>query len=271
MMKVPEQQAALKIRRAARGFIPDVGIILGSGLGAVAERVKAATTIPYSKICGLPSGRVAGHAGKLVLGNLAGKRVAVMAGRFHLYQGLSMREITEPVKLLAGLGVKTLLVTNAAGGISRTLKPGDLMLIEDHINMMGANPLVGESREGHPIFQDMTEAYSLRLRRILQGALRKEKIQLKRGVYLAASGPSYETPAEIRAFARLGADAVGMSTVPEVIVARSLGLEVCGVSCITNYAAGRTRKTLSHREVLEVTEQVEGKVTRLVERFVELL
>jgi purine-nucleoside phosphorylase len=255
----------------APNFTPEVGIILGSGLGAVADKVEAVATIPYSKIPGFPRCRTAGHAGKLVLGTLAGKRVAVMSGRFHVYQGLSLGEVTAPVRWLAGLGVKTLLVTNAAGGINRTLKPGDLMLIEDHINMMGGNPLMGETRDGQPVFQDMTEAYSRRLRRTMLAAARQEKIQIRRGVYLACTGPSYETPSEIRAFARLGADAVGMSTVPEVIVARALGLEVCGLSCITNFAAGRTARPLSHAGVLQVTKRVQDKTARLVERFVGLL
>jgi purine-nucleoside phosphorylase len=182
-----------------------------------------------------------------------------------------MRDVTAPVRLLANLGAKILLVTNAAGGIHRNFKTGDLMMIDDHINFTGANPLVGANHAEHPIFQDMTEAYSSGLKRTMLAAARREKIQIKRGVYLATTGPSYETPAEIRAFARLGADAVGMSTVPEVIVARSLGLEVCGLSCITNRAARRTRKPLSHDEVLEATRVAQDKVVRLIERFVELL
>jgi purine-nucleoside phosphorylase len=194
----------------------------------------------------------------------------VLAGRFHFYQGFSLREVTAPVRLLAGLGVKTLLVTNAAGGISARLKPGDLMMIDDHINCIG-NPLVGEMHDGVPQFLDMTEAYSARLRKLMLAAARRENIPLRRGVYLACSGPSYETPAEIQAFGRLGADAVGMSTVPEVIVARSLSMEVCGLSCITNYAAGRTRRSLSHAEVLKSTARVQSKTVRLIERFVSLL
>jgi len=259
------------ILRLASGLIPEIGIILGSGLGALADRVRAVATVPFDEIAGFPRGNIAGHAGKLVIGTLAGKRVAVMAGRFHCYQGFSLRDVTAPVRLVADLGAKALFVTNAAGGIRKTFKSGDLMMIDDHINLIGSNPLIGEMRDGRPMFLDMTEAYSARLRKLLLAAARKENIALKRGVYLAASGPSYETPAEIRAFARLGADAVGMSTAPEVIVARALGLEVCGLSCITNCAAGRTRKPLSHEEVLESTKRAQNKTIRLIERFAAMM
>lgn len=270
-MTTTSRETLAPILRLAAGMKPDIGIILGSGLGALADNVQATAKIPFAAIPDFPRGQIAGHAGKLVLGALAGKRVAVFAGRFHFYQGCSMREVTAPVRLLASLGAKTLLVTNAAGGINRKFKVGDLMLIDDHINFIGANPLVGELRDGHPIFQDMTEAYSARLKKTMLAAARLERIALKRGVYLAASGPSYETPSEIRAYAKLGADAVGMSTVPEVIVARSLGLEVCGLSCITNLAAGRTGKALSHEEVLETTKRAQNKTMRLIDRFVGLV
>jgi len=270
-VNITKTETVSPILRLTAGLIPEIGIILGSGLGALADKVQAVAKIPFAELPDFPRGQIAGHAGRLVLGTLAGKRVAVMAGRFHFYQGFSMREVTAPVRLLANLGVETLLVTNAAGGISRKFRTGDLMLIDDHINFIGVNPLAGEMRDGHPIFLDMTEAYSASLKNTMRAAARREKIALKRGVYLAASGPSYETPAEIRAFAKLGADAVGMSTAPEVIAARSLGLEVCGLSCITNLAAGRTRKPLSHEEVLETTHSARDKIVRLVGKFAELL
>jgi purine-nucleoside phosphorylase len=240
----------------------DIAIIAGSGLGGLADRVTNPVTIPYRRIPKFPVARVAGHAGQLVCGEVGGQQVAVFCGRFHCYEGRPLRDIVAPVQLAHELGATTLIVTNAAGGINPRFRPGDLMLIEDHINLLGVNPLVGGPR-----FVDLTEAYSRRLRRRLLGV----GIPVQRGVYLATLGPSYETPAEVRALRRLGADAVGMSTVPEVIYARHLGLEVLGLSCITNRAAGLARQPLSHAEVLATGKAAQAKLQRLITGFLEAL
>jgi purine-nucleoside phosphorylase len=244
------------------GFKPEVALIVGSGLGGVTAALTKPVTISYADIPGFPQPRVAGHAGKLFAGDLGGKRLLIFSGRFHYYEGRPVRELVFPVNVAAALGAKILLVTNAAGGINPVFNPGDLMIIEDHINFMGVNPLLGA-----PAFVDMTNAYSPRLREKLE----KTGIPLRRGVYLATTGPSYETPAEIKAFAWAGADAVGMSTVPEVIQARSHNLEVAGISCITNLAAGISSKRLSHDEVLEVGKASEAKLVKLLTEFLGLL
>jgi purine-nucleoside phosphorylase len=235
----------------------------------VTATVENPVTIEYPSLPHFPRPKVAGHAGQLVLGTMAGKKLMVFSGRFHFYEGRTLTEITYPIHLAAALGVTTLIVTNAAGGINPQFTPGDLMLIEDHINFMGVNPLIG-SVDG-PQFTDMTEAYSPRLREKLANAAGKLGITIRRGVYLATTGPSYETPAEIRAFGRIGADAVGMSTVPEVIVARHHEIEVAGISCITNLAAGISGKKLSHEEVLEVGKASEAKLAKLLTEFLTLL
>ncbi|MEI6082801.1 MAG: purine-nucleoside phosphorylase [Verrucomicrobiota bacterium] len=245
------------------GFKPEVALIVGSGLGGVTAALTKPVTIPYTDIPGFPQPRVAGHAGKLLAGELGGKRLLIFSGRFHHYEGRPVSELVAPVKVAAALGAKTLIVTNAAGGINPTFNPGDLMIIDDHINLMGINPLIGE-----PTFIDMTQAYSLRLREKLATA---GGPSIRRGVYLATAGPSYETPAEIRAFGRLGADAVGMSTVPEVIMARYQNIEVAGLSCITNLAAGISGKKLSHAEVLEVGQASQAKLAKLLTEFLGLL
>ena len=236
------------------GFKPDVALVVGSGLGGITQGVAKPIVIPYTDIPHFPKPTVAGHAGQMIFGELADKKLMVLSGRFHRYEGRSPAEITYPM--------------NAAGGINPQYKPGDLMVIEDHINQMGINPLIGGiNGDGGIKFIDMSQAYSPRLREKMDAAAEKSQIPIWRGVYLATTGPSYETPAEIKAFAWIGADAVGMSTVPEVIVARYHNIEVAGVSCITNLAAGISSKKLSHDEVLEVGRAAQGNLAKLLTEF----
>ena len=253
------------------GVKPEVAIIVGSGLGGIANGLTKPVTIPYSEIPHFPKSTVPGHAGQMICGELAGKRVLVLSGRFHLYEGLTLAEVVFPVHVVAALGVKILLVTNAAGGINPVFNPGDLMLIEDHINYLGVNPLIEFRENGDVKFLDMTQAYSTRVREKLEAAAEKAQITLRRGVYLATTGPSYETPAEVKPFAWWGADAVGMSTVPEVLLARYHNLEVAGISCITNLAAGISSKRLTHDEVLEVGKASQVKLAKLLGEFLGLL
>ncbi len=249
---------------------PSLAIILGSGFQQAAACLKVDTEIGYQKLAGFPPVGVSGHAGKLLLGHLGGSPVAVLSGRAHYYEGHAMDQVTFAVRALAEFGIRDLLLTNAAGGVNRAFRPGDFMVLSDHINLMGTNPLRGPAIPKLPRFVDMTRAYDPGLGRLLHRAARVSKMRLRSGVYLAVSGPSYETPAEIRAFARLGADAVGMSTVPEAIVARQCGLKVAGISCITNLAAGRGGKTLSHAEVLETAERVKNSAALLLQNFAKL-
>jgi purine-nucleoside phosphorylase len=242
---------------------PSIGIVLGSGLGAFASSVRGAE-IPYSSIRGFPLPTVAGHSGVLVLGG----DLAVLAGRIHFYEGRPIDDVVFPVFLLNRLGVRVLIVTNAAGGINRSYSPGDLVLISDHINMMGVNPLRGPNPGGGPRFPDMSAAYSSRLRAVAREASERP---LAEGVYAAFPGPSYETPAEIRMLERIGADMVGMSTVPEVIVAGYLGMEVLGISCITNMAAGILEAPLDHSEVVARGKEAAPRFTRLLEQTVQRL
>jgi purine-nucleoside phosphorylase len=253
------------------GFKPEVALVVGSGLSGVTGMVNKPVTIAYADIPHFPQPTVAGHAGQMIFGELAGKRLMVLSGRFHYYEGRSLADIVYPVHVLDALGAKILIVTNAAGGINPTFNPGDLMIIEDHINFMGLNPLIGLRENGAVKFVDMTQAYSTRLREKLDAAAEKLQIPLRRGVYLAGTGPTYETPAEVKAFAWLGADAVGMSTVPEVIMARYHNLEVAGISCITNLAAGISGKKVSHEEVLEVGKVAQAKLAKLLTEFVGML
>ena len=253
------------------GFKPEVALIVGSGLGGVASGLAKPVTIPYSEIPHFPKSTVPGHAGQMICGELAGKRVLVLNGRFHLYEGHSLAEVVFPVHVVDALGVKILLVTNAAGGINPVFNPGDLMMIEDHINYLGVNPLIEFRENGDVKFLDMTQAYSTRLREKLEAAAEKAQLTLRRGVYLATTGPSYETPAEVKTFAWWGADAVGMSTVPEVLLARYHNIEVAGISCITNLAAGISSKRLTHDEVLEVGKASQAKLAKLLGEFLGLL
>jgi purine-nucleoside phosphorylase len=267
--QVEEAAAWIRGRTDAR---PEIGLILGSGLGVLAEAMKGATAIPYREIPHFPVSTVAGHAGELVVGEAAGRPVLLMNGRFHLYEGYPAQAVAFPVRVMKALGVHTLVVTNAAGGINTTFQPGDLMLIEDHLNLTGQNPLVGPNDESiGPRFPDMSEAYSARLRELARAVAEQQGLCLVSGVYAGLLGPSYETPAEIRMLRALGADAVGMSTVTEVIAARHAGLEVAGISCISNMAAGILPQPLSHREVMETAERVKerflGLITGLLPRI----
>jgi purine-nucleoside phosphorylase len=251
---------------------PKIAIVLGSGLGAFAEQLEGATAISFGDIPHFPQSTVPGHSGKLVIGKVAGVPVAVMQGRVHAYEGYSSEEVTFPVRVLGRMGVKTLVLTNAAGGINEGLKQGQLVLIADHINLSGRNPVAGlnDERLG-PRFFDMSEAYSERLRGLAHEAARAMEFRLDEGVYLSVLGPSFETPAEIRAFRTMGADLVGMSTVQETIVARHMGIEVLGISCVTNMAAGIQKEPLSHEEVMETGRAVEAQLAGLLTRVVPMI
>lgn len=253
-----------------RGFgRAEVGIVLGSGLGPFTSAMDDAFAVDYAAIPHFPASRVVGHAGRLVEGRVRGRRVAALSGRVHLYEGHDLRTVTFAVRTLGLLGIRTLVLTNAAGGINPELSPGTLMVIDDHINLMGTNPLIGpcDPRWG-PQFPDMSEVYSSRLRALAEQAAAQVGQGVRHGIYIAVPGPSYETPAEIRAFRALGADAVGMSTVPEAIVARQMGMEVLGLSCITNMAAGVLPQPLRHDEVLETARRVRADFIALLEEII---
>ena len=249
---------------------PKLAIVLGSGFHEVASRLRVESRIQCVKLPGFPRPCIQGHKGEILAGRFGQAPVLLLSGRAHFYEGHPMEVVTFAVRVLAAFGVRDLLLTNAAGGIHRRFRPGDFMSLSDHINLMGTNPLRGAQVPGRERFIDLSETYAPELRRLLATAARKARARLHSGVYLAVSGPSYETPAEIRAFARLGADAVGMSTVPEAIVARQCGLRVAGLSCITNLAAGRARGTLSHKDVLETAMRVRQTAAALIEWFVKL-
>ncbi|KMK76102.1 purine-nucleoside phosphorylase [Alkalihalobacillus pseudalcaliphilus] len=249
---------------------PKVGLILGSGLGVLADEIEDPIKVPYQDIPHFPVSTVSGHAGQLVFGHLNGKQVVAMQGRFHFYEGYSMKEVTYPVRVMKELGVEVLIVTNAAGGVNTEFQAGDLMLITDHINQMGTNPLIGSHDEGQGVrFPDMSEAYSKKLMSIAMDVAEKHQLKLQQGVYVGNTGPCYETPAEVRMIRTLGGDAVGMSTVPEVIVARHANIKVLGISCISNMAAGILPQPLSHDEVIETTEKVKANFLQLVKATVE--
>lgn len=251
---------------------PEIGLILGSGLGVLADKIESAIELPYEEIPHFPVSTVAGHEGKLVFGTLGGKNVLMMKGRFHMYEGYSDEIVIFPIRVMKELGVKSLIVTNAAGGINTSFQPGNLMLIQDHINFTGKNPLTGSNDDELGVrFPDMSEAYSKRLRSIAESTADELQINLQQGVYMGLLGPSYETPAEIRMLRILGGDAVGMSTVPEVIAATHAGLEVLGISCISNMAAGILDQPLSHDEVMETTEKVKEQFLGLVRGIIPKL
>jgi len=258
------EQAARFVLERVPGTSPRIGLVLGSGLGGLADRFEAAEAIPYSELPGFPEPAVVGHAGVLVLGTLAGVPAVAMRGRAHLYEGHPAREATFPIRVLAALGIQGLFLSNAAGAINPEFKPGDLMAIRDHINLMGQNPLVGNVVPGDPRFPDLSAAWDPELRQVLHEASQSTGATLREGVYAAVLGPSFETPAEIRMLERLGADAVGMSTVPELITARARGVRCFGVSCLTNYAAGISSQPLDHQEVIETTERVADQFQDLV-------
>ena len=266
-------EGAALLRGRLGGLAPRIGIVLGSGLGAVADAVKSPVIVPYGEIPHFPQSTVEGHSGRIVAGLLGGVPVVVMQGRVHSYEGYTPQQVTFPMRVLGTLGVRAVVLTNAAGGIKEGYHVGQLVALGDHINQMGWNPLTGpneprfaESAGAGLRFFDMTEAYSLRLRALAKEAAKEEGFELEEGVYLATPGPSFETPAEIRAFRTLGATLVGMSTVPETIVARHMGIEVLGISCVTNLAAGLSSSHLSHEEVSETGRQVERRLAGLLER-----
>lgn len=246
---------------------PRLGIVLGSGFAHVADDLDVDGRVSYSRLPGFPKTSVAGHEGELLVGRLSGTPVILLSGRAHFYEGYSMDEVTFAVRTLAACGISDVLLTNAAGGINRTFRTGEFMLLTDHINWTGVNPLRGRAEKNVPRFVDLTQAYDPGLGGMIATAARLEKIKIRRGVYLAVSGPSYETPAEVRTFAKLGADAVGMSTVPEVIAGRQLGVRMSAISCITNLAAGLGRGPVSHEEVLETGRRVRTTGARLLKRF----
>ena len=265
------EEAATFIRERAGGA-PSVAVVLGSGLGDFADRLTDAVMIPYADLPHWPASHVVGHAGTLVVGSLAGRRVAALAGRAHLYEGHDLGTVTFATRVMGRLGVKQLILTNAAGGVNTSFARGALMVIDDHINLMGSNPLVGPNDERLGArFPDMTEVYSTRLRGMADAAARARGLEVVHGVYLATHGPSYETPAEIRFYRTIGADAVGMSTVPEAIAARHMGIEVLGLSCISNMAAGVLPQPLDHEDVLETTGRVRGSFIALLEGVIERL
>ncbi|API90463.1 purine-nucleoside phosphorylase [Virgibacillus pantothenticus] len=251
---------------------PKIGLILGSGLGVLAEEIGDAVTIPYQEIPDFPESTVSGHKGQLVSGLLKGKPVIAMQGRFHYYEGYSMQQVTFPIRVFKELGIETLLVTNAAGGINEQFQPGNLMLITDHINNMGVNPLIGRNDDCLGVrFPDMSEVYSKRLIAHAESCAQEIGLSIQKGVYVGNTGPSYETPAEVRMLRTLGGDAVGMSTVPEVIVAAHAGMEVLGISCISNMAAGILDQPLTHDEVIETTEQVKASFLQFVKKVIQTI
>jgi purine-nucleoside phosphorylase len=258
------EAAAAAVRERTSELRPRVGLILGSGLGSLGDEFDEAVHISYEDLPGWPPVGVAGHSGTLVAGLLEGVPAVALKGRAHLYEGHSAALATLPVRVLRKLGIEALFVSNAAGAINRSFRAGDLMLISDHINLMGRNPLTGPVVAGDERFPDMSDAYDSRLRDLVRETALTEGLPLQEGVYAGLLGPSYETPAEIRMLDRMGADAVGMSTVPEVIVARAMGLRCFGVSCLTNFAAGISPEPLSHDEVMETTERVGGQFRGLV-------
>lgn len=265
------EKAARMIRGRTQLESP-VAIVLGSGLGGFADELSAATAIPYAEIPGFARATVEGHAGRLVIGKIGDSAVAAMQGRFHFYEGYSLEDVTFPIRVLKLLGVRTLILTNASGALNFEFTPGSLMVITDHLNLLGANPLIGpnDARFG-PRFPDLSNTYAHELQEIVLMEARAMGMKMGRGVYASLSGPSYETPAEIHMVRTLGADAVGMSTVPEAIVARHMGMQVVGISCITNLAAGVSDEPVDHSQVMATGEQVREQFTELLRRVVPKL
>ena len=250
--------------------VPDIAVVLGSGLGSLADEVESQVIIPYTDIPYWPRSTVTGHAGRLVIGKLHGTPVIMMQGRVHYYEGYSMTEVTFPTRVLAVLGIKAIVLTNASGGVNTDIKPGTIVAIQDHINYMGINPLIGENNPDWGVrFPDMTMAYDRDCIKLTCDIAEREGILLRKGVYIAFSGPSFETPAEIRMARILGADVVGMSTVPEVIAANHMGVRVCGISCVANYGAGITDNKLTHQEVMDAMNAASGSLCKLVSKFIK--
>jgi purine-nucleoside phosphorylase len=265
------EEAASDIRSRCR-TLPETAIVLGSGLGDFSDRLLDAISTPYTSLPHWPEANVIGHSGHLVIGTVAGKRIAALSGRVHLYEGHDLATVVFPTRVMARLGVKRFILTNAAGGINAAFAKGGLMIIDDHINMLGSNPLIGpnDDRFG-PRFPDMSEVYSKRLRDIADEAARAKGVPVSHGVYVAVHGPSYETPAEIRFYRKIGADAIGMSTVPEAIAARHMGLEVLGISCISNTAAGILQEPIVHDEVIATMQRIRSSFILLIEGIIERL
>ena len=267
---IPQLAEAVRLIQSRSPLRPAIGLVLGSGLGAFARSMDKATVIPYAQIPHFPVATAIGHTGELVIGSAQGVPVAVMAGRVHLYEGYTVEQVVFPIRVLARMGVKTLIMTNAAGSVNVNYHPGELMVIHDHINFMGVNPLAGPNEDAlGPRFFDMSEPYDLELASLAEKACAKVGMTVRRGVYIAFIGPSYETSAEIKMARTLGADAVGMSTVPEVIAARHMGVRVLGISCITNMAAGVLKKKLDHREVLDTAEKVREGLIDVLTRLIQ--
>lgn len=251
-------------------FKAEIGLILGSGLGVLAEEIEDPVYINYEDLSNFPVSTVEGHTGRFVIGELSGKKVIAMQGRFHYYEGYSVQEISLPIRVMKEIGIKKIILTNAAGGVNKNFSAGEFMLISDHINLIGDNPLRGENLDEYgPRFPDMTEAYSKELIKTAEKSAAENGILIRKGIYAAMAGPTYETPAEIQFLDTIGADAVGMSTVPEVIAARHMGLKVLGISCITNMAAGILPQPLSHEEVVETAERVRPQFIRLMKDIVK--
>lgn len=252
------------------GYRPKIAIILGSGLGGFADKIKDKNVVNYEDIPNFPVSTVKGHEGKLIFGKIGGKEVVVMQGRFHFYEGYSMKELTYPLYVMQKMGINSAIVTNAAGGLKKSFTPGDLMLIEDHINLMGTNPLIGENYEEFGVrFPDMSEPYNLDFLKKGEDAFIESGITIKKGVYAAVTGPSYETKAEIRYLALIGADTVGMSTVPEVITLNYLGIKCVGISCITNLATGIAEKPHKHEDVVKSAAKSAEKLAEVIEKIIE--
>ena len=249
---------------------PEIGIVLGSGLGPLADQLKDAISIEYSEIPNFPVSTVEGHAGMFVIGELEGKTVLCMKGRFHYYEGYSLEEVTLPIRIMSYLGVKNLILTNASGGVNLDYNPGDLMIIKDHINCSALNPLIGKNIEEMGLrFPSASNIYTKEIREAAKTIAKNESIDIREGVYFYSTGPTYETPAEIRAFRLLGADAIGMSTIPEAIIACHCGMKLLGISCITNMAAGILDQHLSHKEVFETAEKTKDKFAKLIKACIK--
>ena len=263
------EQTVNYIQEKIKEFKPQIGVILGSGLGDFADDFES-IIIPYNDIPGFENSNVKGHKGQLVFAEVNGKRLVMMQGRYHFYEGHSMKTVTFPVKVMRKLGVETLIVTNAAGAVDGSFIPGELMFITDHINFMGTNPLIGKNDDSLGTrFPDMSEVYSKDLIEIAEETAEELNVEYQKGVYLSTTGPSYESPSEIKMFRMLGADAVGMSTVPEAIVARWSGMKVLGISCITNYAAGISDSPLNHQEVIDTANRVKENFKKLLAELIK--
>jgi purine-nucleoside phosphorylase len=265
------RKAADAIRERVGDSRPDIGIVLGSGLGGLAQEIEGATSVAFNEIPGFPAATVSGHAGALVAGKLGGRNVVALAGRFHMYEGHPAQLAAFPVRVMHELGAPIYFASNAAGGVNRSLNAGDLMIITDHLNLTGVNPLTGPVQDGDERFPDMSAPYDIELRDLLRAAAAKVGVEPKEGVYACLPGPSFETRAEVRMLQTLGADAVGMSTVPEVIVARAIGMRAAGISCIANAASGVTDAPVLHADVLEVTARAARGFQALVREFVASL